>query len=89
MIRTSGYDTVVVDGQIDLIADYDAETGVFTAIKEYEYPQYNGETVVIPRAEEEQVLQTARKTVMENITVREIPYTEVTNVQGGLTVSIG
>ena len=98
MPTTSAHDTVVIDGYIDLFIDggncdlslisESAEFGVFTAIYDYQYPVYTGATIVIPRAEE-QVLATKDKTVVQNITVTEIPYTEVSNPLGGLTVSIG
>ena len=52
------------------------------------YPVYTGETVVTPRAYE-QVLDTEDTIVLEDITVLEIPYTEVSNIYGGTTVSIG
>lgn len=48
---------------------------------------YDGPYDVIPRAEM-QILETATKLMRDNVTVEEIPYTEVTNLSGGLTVSI-
>ena len=50
---------------------------------------YDGETVVIPAAFRQQVLNTQNKLVLDDITVMEIPYTEVSNLSGGTTVSIG
>lgn len=50
---------------------------------------YDGATVVIPKAFETQTLETADKVVLDNISVLEIPYTEVSNVSDGLTVIIG
>ena len=63
-------------------------SGTATIPKTYDRPIYTGETIVTPRASEEQVLETAQKTVLDNIVVLEIPYTEVTNPSGGLTVNI-
>lgn len=54
-----------------------------------EYPTYTGVTLVTPLADTEQVLDTAQKLLLDDITVEKIPYTEVTNLSGGLTVSIG
>ena len=92
-------DTVVIDGTIELlinggspemsIINGTAEFGTFTAVYDYEYPVYTGEVIVTPKAFEEQVLGTQFKTVVEDITIREIPYTEVSNPSGGNTVNIG
>lgn len=37
----------------------------------------------------DQTLETANKIVSDNITVKEIPYAETTNLSGGYTVTIG
>ena len=97
MISTT-HDTVVIDGLLDLtidggiselsIIDGTAEFGVFTAVHDYTYPIYTGAIIVTPHAYE-QTLDTSEKTVMDDITVLEIPYTEVSNPSGGYTVSIG
>lgn len=50
---------------------------------------YEGETVVIPKAFQDQTLDTSDKVVLDDITVLEIPYTEVSNLSNGLTVIIG
>lgn len=63
-------------------------TGTASITRVYELPIYDGETVITPKASEEQILDTARKTVLDDIIVLEIPYTEVSNLSGGLTVSI-
>lgn len=90
--------TVVLDGELSLLVSGQAdcellipesgESGVFMALREA-YPAYTGETVIIPKIAEDQVLQTAMKTVTENITVKEIPVHTVSNPQGGNTVYIG
>ena len=49
---------------------------------------YNGEYVVIPKASE-QVLHAAGKVMVSDVTVEEIPYAEVSNPAGGVTVIIG
>lgn len=53
------------------------------------FPVYNGPTTVIPEAYEMQILQTEKKSVMENIVVLPIPYFQTSNPQGGNTVYIG
>ena len=50
--------------------------------------RYEGEYEVTP-AVEKQTLQTAKKIMKEDITVKEIPYAEVSNPAGGTTVIIG
>ena len=53
-----------------------------------EYPLYDGEYVVTPSVNE-QVLNTAKKNLNEDIKVKNIPYFEVSNNAGGTTVTIG
>lgn len=52
-------------------------------------PIYSGDYVVIPKAEEEQILETSGYAMANDVTVKEIPYFEVKNVAGGMTVTIG
>ena len=51
-------------------------------------PYYEGETIVKPKPRKEQTLETANKSMRENVLVLEIPYTEVHNLNG-TTVIIG
>lgn len=53
------------------------------------YPVYEGPTTVVSRIGEEQVLRTALTTVMQDIEIERIPVWEVSNPQGGVTVTIG
>lgn len=53
------------------------------------YPIYDGPTMIIPEAYDTQILQTEKKSVMENIMVLPIPYFQTSNPQGGTTVYIG
>lgn len=50
-------------------------------------PEYEGPYEVTPMAVE-QVLDTSRKMMREDVTVHEVPYHETTNESGGYTVSI-
>ncbi|MBQ6679563.1 MAG: hypothetical protein IJM76_06020 [Lachnospiraceae bacterium] len=50
-------------------------------------PDYEGEYTVTPKMVE-QVLETADKRMLDDVTVRAIPYYEVGNDQGGTTVYI-
>lgn len=49
--------------------------------------QYDGPYEIIPKTEP-QILSTREKTMMDDVTVREVPYFEVSNQFGGNTVYI-
>lgn len=76
-------DTVVLGGDADLVTQIDGdlgldnlldgEIGVITTIHEG-LPEYTGATTVTP-TNESQVLNTAQKSVLDNITVNAIPDT--------------
>ena len=51
-------------------------------------PVYDGVYSVVPKTEE-QLLQTAQRYMDADVKVEKIPYAEVTNVSGGLTITIG
>lgn len=53
------------------------------------YPVYDGPVAITPEAYIFKVLQTEKKTVMENIVVLPIPYFQTSNPQGGNTIYIG
>lgn len=56
---------------------------------EYIQPDlYDGETTVTPRATQV-ILETADTYLEQNVVIDPIPYTEVTNLAGGKTVTIG
>ena len=50
---------------------------------------YEGEYIVLPDDDEQQVLPTEGKTLLENVIVEPIPYREVGNPVGGYTITIG
>ena len=52
-------------------------------------PTYDGEYEVRPKPFLDQVLETKNKSMLDNVTVFEIPYSEVENPGGGKTVNIG
>lgn len=81
------FDTVVLDGDIDLIIPLDGEIGVVTNIREA-LPAYDGPTEITP-TQETQTLATAEKTVLENIVINPIPsnYGLITWNGSVLTVS--
>lgn len=51
-------------------------------------PYFNGPYNVTPR-KVEQILETKNKSMRDDVTVEEIPYSEVSNPQGGITATIG
>lgn len=52
-------------------------------------PIYNGEYEVIPKVEEETILQTKGYAMADNVKVKEIPSYEVKNSAGGYTFIVG
>lgn len=69
------------------IAVFDAESAIGTTFHDT-WPVYQGQTVVIPKMDEEQTLGTAGKVVTDDITVTKVPFYEVTNETGGTTCYI-
>lgn len=61
-----------MDGELETDLQMDGEIGIVTRIREYSTPIYDGATEITP-AEETQTLQTANKTVVQNIIVNPIP----------------
>lgn len=61
-----------IDGEIDLIIPIDGEVGIITKVTEYDIPPYTGRVVVTP-SEDTQILQTAEKSVTQDIIVNPIP----------------
>ena len=84
------FKTVVLDGDLTVnSATLNGEFGVVTRTGGHAYPVYDGETTVVPKVASEQVLETAMKTLMEDITVEKISVHVTSNPQGGNTVYIG
>lgn len=78
---------VALDGDMELGIVEDGEAGVITVIKDYTAPIYQGSYDVIPKVIE-QYLDTDNKTMIDDVTVRAIPYYETSNESGGYTVYI-
>ena len=51
-------------------------------------PDYEGEYQITPRITE-QILETKDKSMVDNVTIFQIPYAAVSNPSGGQTVTIG
>lgn len=76
------------------ITDY--YTIYFTNGTEFEYSiqngvvyYYDGEYEVTPMPYTSQILPTANLVMHNNVNIREIPYSEVSNLSGGVTATIG
>lgn len=84
--------TIVVDSQtigVDVLSPaLDIELGISNALPEKIYEQYDGDYEVTP-SRGEQILQTAYKVMSDDVTIKEIPYSETTNLAGGTTCYIG
>ena len=73
-------------------------SGIFTALQGIEgmltipsavgVETYDGEYVVVPKAYDEQVLETAHKLLLEDVTVTKVPYYETSNLFDGKTAYI-
>ncbi len=50
---------------------------------------YDGDYVVDPSANSAQILKTAQKFMNQDVKINKIPYAEVSNNSGGITVTIG
>ena len=77
-----------IDGDMSLDIPVDGEAGTVIKVTEYDLPVYTGRTEITP-SEDTQVLQTASKTVVQDIIVNPIPsnYGRITWNGSTLTVS--
>lgn len=53
------------------------------------FPKYEGEYEVIPSLAEDITLETAKKVMTDDVTVKKLPRYDVANEAGGKTVYIG
>ena len=87
-MRDSPNYKVVLDGELSLNIPMDGEAGTVIKVTEHDLPVYTGQTEVTP-SEETQTLQTANRTVLQNIIINPIPsnYGRITWNGSTLTVS--
>lgn len=87
-MRDSPHYKVVLDGELSLNIPMDGEAGTVIKVTEHDLPVYSGQTEVTP-SEETQTLQTANRTVLQNIVINPIPsnYGRITWNGSTLTVS--
>lgn len=72
-----------VSGRINKKADISGTVSIPIGGK-----RYTGEYTVTPKAFDNQTLETANKTLIDDVTVKKIPYQETTNLSGGMTIII-
>jgi hypothetical protein len=65
-----------------------ANFGEIQLIKDIDVEYYMGKYVVTPKVEA-QMMETSGKMMSDNVTIKEIPFFETSNVSGGKTVYIG
>ena len=58
-------------------------------IKTSEFPTYTGEHEVTPKVYENKTLQTKNHSMKDDILIRKIPQSEVSNLSNGTTLIIG
>lgn len=87
-MRDSPNYKVVLDGELSLNLQMDGEAGTVIKVTEHDLPVYTGQTEITP-SEETQTLQTANRTVLQNIVINPIPsnYGRITWNGSTLTVS--
>ena len=81
----TGYTGTLDDFKIGFGAYLEANNIITTE----DFEKYVGQYEITPLPLMEQILQTADKVLTDNIVVAPIPYYEVSNEAGGITVSIG
>lgn len=73
----------------DCVSEFGAKFSEIQKVTEYiGGEEYEGEYVVTPKVTE-QSLPTKEKVLIEDITIKEIPFYNVSNASGGNTVYIG
>lgn len=78
-----------ISGEVALKKSIDISGNInIQYVKGKEPPTYEGDYVVIPRVYP-QSLDTAGKKMLEDVTVKEVPRSEVVNAYNGITVTIG
>ena len=77
-----------IDGDMSLDIPVDGEAETVIKVTEHDLPVYSGQTEITP-SEETQTLQTANRTVLQNIIINPIPsnYGKITWNGSTLTVS--
>lgn len=83
----------IEDTNLDIVLDIDGvDMDILfdnaVVVEKQEYPDYQGETQILPRKSQTD-LQTQNTVVKDTISVLPITYLEVPNSSGGCTITIG
>lgn len=87
MIKVTVHPQPIVSVGVAADASMKVNVGSTTMVAPSKLEQYTGPYEVVPKVNS-QTLSTARKMMRDDITVREVPYYEVSNQFGGNTVYI-
>lgn len=79
--------TVTKNGTYPVPNGVDGFNPVNVDVLQTQGEEYSGSYEITP-AVEQQIMQTAEKVMREDVTIKEIPYAEVSNPAGGTTVII-
>ena len=82
--HNSNLDMVFEEQNFDSAADF----GEVYVVTKGGYESYDGSYEITPRLHE-QVLNTSKKIMHDDVTIKEIPIARVSNTSGGTTVIIG
>jgi len=84
---TVKFNDVVNTFDVDFTSSETFNTIMDQVVKVYPDP-YDGDYEVMPTVEDNIVLNTKQKTMLDDVTVKKIPVYEIDNPQGGTTVYI-
>ena len=68
--------------ELQIVDDGTIALGVGVEIMDRDTPEYHGQYVVIPLADEEQTLETKGYKMIDDVTVKKVPYFETSNING-------
>lgn len=76
-----------IDGDMSLDIPVDGEAGTVIKVTEHDLPVYTGQTEITP-SEDTQVLQTANRTVLQDIIINPIPENYGRLLYSGNTLTV-
>lgn len=79
---------MILDVVLETKTELDIGLELGTLIGDDAREHYDGPYVVTPKKDDEQNLETKEKIMDDDVTVTKIPYSEVSNPEGGKTINI-
>lgn len=76
-----------IDGDLSIINEFSGDIGVYMPTHSDAYPAYTGQTEITPAAEEQR-LETAYKSVLEEIVIKPIPNNYGLITWDGSTITV-